>query len=188
MSGNYLSHHFALSRCLVGQHRFTNNISNSPHILHGSTTLVINFDKRTIHIDSHLLQTPSLSVRSAADCDKNLVRLYFVVLTLGICILNRSHLTSGRNSLSLSPKIDCNLVLTKPHGDRTCHFSIINWQYSIQSFDEGYFGTQFSVSNTQFKPNIPSTNHYQPFWEFLQLKAFGGGYHIITIRHERQFN
>ena len=160
MSGNYLGHHFALSRCLVGQHRFTNNISNSPHILHGSTTLVINFDERTIHIDSHLLQTPSLSVGSTANRNKNLVSLYFVILTLGISILNCSLLTSGGNSLGLGSKIDRNLVLTKPHGDRTCHFGIINWQDSVQSLDESYFGTQFSVSNTQFKPDIPGANHY----------------------------
>ena len=188
MSGNYLGHHFALSRCLVGQHGFTNNIPNSPHILHGSTTLVINFDERTIHIDSHLLQTPSLSVRPTANRNENLVCLYFMVLTLGIGILNRSHLASGGNSRGLGSEIDRNLVLTKPHGDRACHFSIINWQDSVQSLDECYFRTQFSVSNTQFKPDIPGANHYQTFWEFLQLKAFGGGYHIITIRHERQFN
>ena len=184
VAGDDLGDHLALGRALVGQHGFAGQVADGPDVAHGGGATIVNLHERPGHGHAHILQTPALGARLAADGDEDLVGLELE----GGTVLRRDVELALFERPGFRTEVKFDAVLLQPFGDRIGQGLVIERQQAVGHFDDGDLGPQFAEGDAELQPDIAAADHDQLAGHLVQRQGLGRGDDVAAELQEGQFD
>ncbi|MNH14851.1 hypothetical protein D3C79_744520 [compost metagenome] len=170
----------------MGEHRFSADIADGPDVEHAGLALVVDGNRRTVHLQRQAFQVEALGARLAPDRDQYLVSAQLQQFTLRITYLQR--LLVGIETFDAVLEVELDPQLLDRLGHRCSQFTVVGWQDALAGFDHADLDAKLAVGDAQLQADVAAANHGQVLGQGFRRQGLGGGNDRATQRQHRQFD
>ncbi|MNV19792.1 hypothetical protein D3C71_1106700 [compost metagenome] len=150
---------------------------------------MINFDQSAlVELKTDQVQSKfTISVRTTSYSNKQVIRSNFFGFATNR-IFHGNFLVVLYSTFSFSVSYDFDASFSHVFRNKTSHIFIKAWKYSIQTFDDCYFSTEFGVHLAKLSADVTTTDYDHALRNFWKLKSFSRRQNTSTEWERFQFN
>src|SRR5574343_613396 len=162
LASHQLGNHDALFMRLVGQHRATYDVTDSPDARQVGGTMTIDFDEATgIELQANAFGIQAIGVRHTADRDDQAVSIQLLSLAILVFVGDRNALLGCFDIADLDTHLDVQTLLGEQLLGFLGDIDIGRSQEVRHGFKDGYFGTDTTPDRAHFQTDDAGTDDSQ---------------------------